>query len=227
MVQININNKKYDIPDRLTIKQYSDVLKYSLQEPQYYPMIVHQLTGIPLEICNAIEDEQIYLAISFLVLAMNKRTETEMLDVGAIRLGVFVDLDILISGGVDKNFEAICDILCPNAEHADEGLYAIEKYNQYRTVTYRQYKSLFNLNDDGTQEVDVDNSEPDQQQIAKTWYKILVELAGLDPLKIDDVTELGVISAFNFMALKKESALAEAETQRKQQRQYDLQANRR
>jgi len=226
MVQININDKKYEIPERITIDQYSKILKYSLQEPQYYPKIVQELTGIPLDICNRIDEEQLYLAVSFLVLAMNKRTETEMLDVSEIKLGQFVDLDILISGGVDKNFSEICKLLTPNSEWADEGLWAIEKYNQYRTVTYRQYKTLFGLNDNGDVVEDEDN-KPTQQEVAKTWYKIIVELASLDPLKIDRVTELGVIHAFNFMALKKEQAQMEAEQQRKQKRQYDLQANRR
>ena len=64
-------------------------------------------------------------------------------------------------------------------------------------------------------------------QVARSWYKVIVGLAGEDILKIDEVTEQPLTKALNFMALQKEKVMEENERQLQKQRQYDLQRNRR
>ena len=47
-IKININEKQYKIPDRLTVDQYHKAIQFDWSDTKYYPMIVSQLTG-PLE----------------------------------------------------------------------------------------------------------------------------------------------------------------------------------
>ena len=48
-IKININKKQYEIPDRLTVEQYSKAIQFDWSDPKYYPMIVAQLTGAPVK----------------------------------------------------------------------------------------------------------------------------------------------------------------------------------
>ena len=49
MAQININNKSYEIPNRLTIDQYQKAMAFDWEDPKYYAHIVSQLTGAPID----------------------------------------------------------------------------------------------------------------------------------------------------------------------------------
>ena len=49
MATININSKRYEIPERLTIEQYQKAMAFDWEDPKYYPMIVSQLTGAPIK----------------------------------------------------------------------------------------------------------------------------------------------------------------------------------
>ena len=50
MVTININNQKYQIPERLTVDQSHKALQFDWEDPKYYPTIVSQLIGAPLNL---------------------------------------------------------------------------------------------------------------------------------------------------------------------------------
>ena len=98
----------------------------------------------------------------------------------------------------------------------------IEKLSEWRTYIYKQYAKLFGL--DGQSESD-ESEKPEPMAIARGWYRIIVDLANNDVLKIDEVTEKPLKQILNFMALQKEKALEEQQRILKQQRQYDLQRN--
>jgi hypothetical protein len=88
----------------------------------------------------------------------------------------------------------------------------------WRTTIFRQYKTLFGLNDKDF-EVYADDQEDedfDPMSIPRGWYKVIVDLAQENILNIDAVTDQPLKKALNFMALQKEKQLAEAEAMRKQ-----------
>jgi len=223
MVKININDKQFAIPQRLTINQYNSLLSFDWEDPKYYPMIVSQLINAPLPLLAKADPKSLALGIVFAVKAMNERKEVEMLNLDEITFGEFIDLDVYLTIGIEKHFKDIAKILCPKAEFSDEVMWAIEKYVAFRTFTYRQYKILFGITDH-----DIYDAEPDEikkTQIAKSWYNIIVNIAKENILYIDRVTEQPLKKALNFMALQKEKAVEENLKKQQQQRRYDLQRN--
>ena len=229
MVTININDKKYRVPERLTIQQYQAALQFDWEDPKCYPMIVAQLIGAPLKQLTQAPEEALVLAIALVVKTMNDRTECDMIDVANIKFGEFVDMDVYLALGLERHLEDIAAIICPKAKWADEVMWAIDKYVQFRTYTYKQYKVLFGLRDQDIEKAEQEGKTEvdDKMQVARSWYKVIVGLAGEDILKIDEVTEQPLTKALNFMALQKEKVMEENERQLQKQRQYDLQRNRR
>ena len=229
MVTININNKGYKIPERLTVEQYHAALQFDWEDSKYYPMIVAQLTGAPLAQLTRANEEAMTLAIAMIVKSMNDRKECKTLDLEALTFGQFVDLDVYLALGLDKHFVDIQQLVAPDAEWADEAMWAIDKFAQFRTYTYRQYKVLFGLTDKDLDEAEStgDTEVKDKLSIARSWYKVIVSLAQDNILNIDEVTEQPLKKVLNFMALQKEKVLEENEAKLKQRRHYDLQRTRR
>ena len=226
-IKININEKRYEIPDRLTVEQYSKAIQFDWSDPKYYPMIVAQLTGAPVKQLMLAEQDAMLLAIGFMVKAMNDRQKCKMIDLDSMTFGQFVDLDVYLTGGLDQNFGAIIDIIAPRARWADEAMWAVDQYADFRTYTYRRYSALFGLNEKMT-EADLEDDIPKTKDAsARAWYKIIVGLAGGDVLKLDAVTDQPLTKMLNFMALQKEQQLEENQRKLKERRQYDLSRNRR
>ena len=225
MVTININNKAYKIPERLTVEQYHSMLQFDWEDPTFYPKIVGTLVGCnPLTLVNA-PQESMVLAISFIVKSMNERKECKTIDMENIKFGEFVDLDVYLSLGLEKHFKDIIELIAPEAKWADEAMWAIERFAHFRTYTYRQYKILFGVTDRELDEAE-QKADIDKMQVARSWYKVIVSLAGDNVLNIDEVTEQPLKKVLNFMALQKEKVLEENQRQLQQKRQYDLQRTR-
>ena len=228
MATININSKRYEIPERLTIEQYQKAMAFDWEDPKYYPMIVSQLTGAPIKMLKAAGEEPLTLAIALIVHQMNQRTKVKMKDLTETTFGEFIDLDVWISLGVDKHLQDMANILCPKAKWADEAMWAVDEFSKFRMFTFRQYQALFGVRDKDFEEAKEKlDLRPDPMQTARSWYKVIVSLAQEDLLKIDKVTEEPLKKALNFMALQKEKALEEQQRQLQQKRQYDLQRTRR
>ncbi len=224
-IKININKEKYEIPERLTVDQYHKAIQFDWQDPKYYPMIVSQLTGAPISLLMKADEDAMTLAIAFVVKAMNERQETKLMDLDAMTFGQFVDLDTYIVGGLDTNFKSIVNILAPDAEYADEAMWAIDQYASFRIYTYRQYSSLFGLDEPRYEDEEAESH--DKLATARSWYKIIVGLAHNNILQLDAVTEQPLKKVLNFMALQKEQQLEENQRKLKERRQYDLQRNHR
>jgi len=229
MVQININGKQYGIPERLTVDQYSKALQFDWDDPSYWPMIIAQLSGAPLPLLVKADRQALELAISFIINSMNDRRETATIDLEQITFGQFVDLDVYLALGLDKYFNEITALVAPDAKWADEAMWAIDKFASFRTYTYRQYKVLFGITDKELDQAELDgNTEVnDKMNIARSWYKVIVSIAGDNILNIDEVTEQPLKKVLNFMALQKEKVLEENQRQLQQKRQHDLQRTRR
>ena len=229
MVTVNINNKQYEIPERLTVEQYHNALQYDWEDSKYYAHIVSQLIGAPLQLLVGANEEALTLAIAFIVKTMNDRVECETLDLNEITFGQFVDLDTYLSLSLEKHFTDIQELIAPKAKWADEAMWAIDKFARFRTHTYRQYKVLFGMTDKELDQALLEGTGAieDKMTIARSWYKVIVSLANDDILNIDRVTEQPLKKVLNFMALQKEKVLEENQRQLQQKRHYDLQRTRR
>lgn len=228
MATLNINNKAYKIPERYTIEQYQTAMAFDWEDPAYYPKIVSELTGAPIELIAKADEESLTLAIALIVHGMNRRTKTRGMSLDELTFGQFVDLDVWISLGVDTHLADMAKILCPKAKWADEAMWCVDEFAKYRTFTFRQYKALFNVSDKELEQAKAElGIKPDPMHVARSWYRVIVSLAGEDLLKIDKVTDEPLKKALNFMALQKEKALEAEQARQQQKRQYDLQRNRR
>ncbi len=229
MVTININDKAYKMPERLTVEQYHSMLQFDWENPAFYPRIVGTLIGCnPFELTGAPEKSMV-LAISFIIKSMNDRKKCKTLDLESLTFGQFVDLDVYLALGLDKHFKDIAALIAPDAKWADEAMWAIDKFASFRTFTYRQYKVLFGITDKELDQAELEgNTEvKDKMNVARSWYKVIVSIAGDNILNIDEVTEQPLKKVLNFMALQKEKVLEENQRQLQQKRQYDLQRTRR
>lgn len=204
MVQLNINDEGYRFPERLSVEQWREVAKWSFEDPTHWPRIIGAVTGADWRQLQLGKDEAVALAIAFIVQLMNRRKPYKIKDFNTLTFGEFVDLDVWLTMGVDKHIDDIVNMLSDGTEWADEAMWLIDKYAQFRLHTYRQYKTLFGLND----EIDEDATDDfDPLRVAKGWYRVIVGLANDNLLDIDRVTDEPLKKVLNFMALQKEKQI--------------------
>ena len=227
MVKLTLKGKKYKLPDRFTIDQWLQLVKFDYLNPHTWNKVMSIAIGVEEEVLIDVDKESKILAISLIINTMNARREFKVRDFNSILFGEFIDLDVYMVVGVEKNLKTIVKLLSDGTEWADEAMWLVDQYSLFRVHTYRSYSNLFGLNDKAEdEEEDEDLEKYDPNQVAKGWYKIIVDLADNDLLKIDDITDQPLKKALNFMAYKKEKQLEENFKQLQQKRQYDLQRNR-
>ena len=220
-MDININNKAYSFPSRLSMDQWCHIIdNFDLDDSAQHPHVIHYLTGAPVDMLELADVETLALAMAFVVQMLNLRVPTNLKNFEDLTFGEFIDLDIYLNTGITKHYKEILDILEMKKEGSEFGMYAIETYNKYRTYIYRQYKKLFEIEDSEFDEPT--ESTVDPLALARNWYHIIVSLANSDLLKIDEVTEQPLKKALNFMAYQKEKQIEENLKRLKQQREYDL-----
>ena len=225
MVEITINNKTYKMPETMAIDTWSAILKWDFEDPKHWPRIVGTAIGCnPLLLQNA-DEESLELAIIFIATSVQKRVKVACKDFNTLTFGEFVDLEVYLTYGLDKHIKDIMKILDADCQDVAQALWLIDRYVEFRNYTYRQYSTLFGLNDPTDPDEEAEAADP--LVVAKSWYKIIVGLAGDNILNIDDVTDQPLKKALNFMALEKEKQLEEEQRLLKQKRQHDLQTNRR
>lgn len=218
---ININDKAYGFPSRLTMEQWCHIVdNYDFEDPSQYAQLIHYLTEAPIELLEKAEQGTLELAMAFVIRMLNYRVPTNMKNFEELTFGQFIDLDIYLNMGTTKHYKEILEILDVKKEGAEFCMYAIESYNNYRIYIYRQYKKLFEI-EDSAFEAET-NEKVDPLNLARNWYHIIVSLANQDLLKIDEVTEQPLKKALNFMAYQKEKQIEENLKILKQQREYDL-----
>ena len=224
MVKLTISGKAYKLPERLSVVEWQRLLKFNFESVEDWPKIMGALLETDTEQFKKATVESLTLAIAFIIAMMNSRAEAQIKDFTTITFGEFVDLDIWVSSGIEKHVDDMLAILNPDAYWADEALWSIDQYQRFRVHMYRQYSGLFGLND--PQMDDEDPEAVDPNKIARGWYKIIVDLADNDVLKIDAITDQPLKKILNFMSLRKEKQQEENFKQLQQKRQHDLSRNR-
>jgi len=224
---IEINNKAYGFPDRLTVDQWKSVMKYDIDSRQNWPMIISTLFQVHPKDLKSASDFTIELGIGLLVGLLNARKECKYYDLSKLTFGEWVDLDVWVTGGVHKNMSELLDIL-GTTKWADEALFKIDAYAQYRKYIYRQYAELFGLDQEMEEfeerEEEVESTIPESP--ANQWFSIIIGLASDNLLHLDAVTEQPLLKTLNFMAHQKNKAITENFKKYKKQKEYELQRNR-
>lgn len=213
-IKVNINSTTYQIPERFTIEEWQSLQQWEFENTAHWPWIINTCMHIPAEDFNNADPESMKLFIGFIISAMNLRTLKHQPKLDDIKFGQFVDLDCFVSLGIEKHIYGMLDILEVDTPWANEALAAIEQYIKWRGSIYKQYAQLFDLNDTDSEYVEDQDFNP--KDVARGWYKVIVELAGEDILKMDQITEEPLHKVLTFLQIKKEKALALAQQARKQ-----------
>ena len=212
MIKVTVNNTKWSIPERLTINEWLSLQKWEFDNPEHWPYIIQEISNIDANELKGAEEESLQLFIGFIIGSVNKRTFIDYPQFSKLNFGQFVDLDCFLATGVEKELQSILKILEVSSPWADEALLVVEQYIKWRQVIFKQYAVLFGL--DG----EVDPGEPkdfDPKKVSRGWYEVIVDLAGEDILKMDQITEEPLHKVLTFLQIKKEKAAKEAMEARK------------
>ena len=212
MIKVTVNNTKWSIPERLTVKEWLGLQKWEFDNPKHWPYIIESIINIDANELKGAEEESLQLFIGFIIGSINKRTHIDYKPFSNLNFGQFVDLDCYLATGVEKELKQILEVLEITSPWADEALHVVEQYIKWRQVIFKQYTSLFGL--DG----EAEEGEPkdfDPKQVSRGWYEVIVDLAGHDILRMDQITEEPLHKVLTFLQIKKEKAAKEAMEARK------------
>ena len=217
MLEFKLKDRTLKLPERLTLNQLKGILKWNIEDENNWSKII----SIVLDYDLTLTKEQQEVVISFIVVMLNMEKETTI-KLNELTFGEFVDMEVYLTNYI-QNIDKIVLILNPDIKWADEAIYVINKWKVWREWLFKQYKGLFSNDNDG----DDTNHSPTKShlQVAKNWYKIIVELSGDDILKIDAITDQPLIKTLNFMAYQKEKALILQMETRKRNKQNEISRN--
>ena len=212
-VTVNINDKKWEIPTRVTIEEWKDLQQWEFTNQGHWPWIVSAISSFDAKEFDGADPDSMQLFIGFLIAACNKRTLKVQPDFNQLKFGQFVDLDCFLALGVEKNILQILGVLGVDTPWADEALAVIDQYLKWRATIYKQYAQLFGLdNKDGLPN---DDEYYDPKETARGWYMVIMELADNNILKMDAVTEEPLQKTLTFLQIQKEIKIKEAMEARK------------
>ena len=220
---LHIEDKVYEVPHKLTIKQFRELSNWDIRLENNWRKVMSIVMNVPYEDTLMIPDKTIELAITFLIDKIYPDTapvKDGIVDINNVKVGTFVDMEVLISGGVQKNIYGIIEILYGIKATDDLLLYdfygGITYYLNWRLNIFNSYRKLFGLDDEFSKN-DIDLEE--KIDPAYNWYSFLMVLANEDFLKINQVVNEPIIQALNFLAYKKDK------TEEENKRLNELQRN--
>ena len=212
-VTVNINDKKWEIPTRVTIEEWRDLQQWEFTNQAHWPWIVSTISSFDAKEFDNADPDSMQLFIGFLIAACNKRTLKVQPDFNQLKFGQFVDLDCFLALGVEKNIAQILEILEVDTPWADEALAVIDQYLKWRATIYKQYSQLFGLNN--KEGLPNDDELYDPKEVARGWYMVIMELADNNILRMDEVTEEPLQKTLTFLQIQKELKIKEAMEARK------------
>ena len=232
MFKLKVDDVEYGFPERLTVDQWTQILKKDLAQTSTWIGVISKLMGLHPKDLVTMSDSQLHMCMGIIFAKLEERKEAAWINPSNLSFGEWVDLDVWITKGVGVHAKEILKILQLHKGElmADEASYIIESYITWRTWIYKQYSELFGLDLDEDENIitDEDTIEGpvDPDEVINGWYSIINGLAGDNLLNIDAVTDQPVLATLNFMAYQKQKTIAENFNKLKQQRQYELQRRR-
>ena len=213
-VTVNINDKKWAIPTRVTIEEWQQLQQWEVDNQAHWPWIVAAISSYDASEFDEAPQDSMQLFIGFIIAATNRRTLKHQPDYTELTFGQFVDLDCYLSLGIEKNIHNVLELLGVDTPWADEALAVIDQYIKWRATIYKQYSDLFGLNKkDGLPNDDEVMYDP--KEVSRGWYMVICELTNWDVLKMDAITEEPLHKILTYLQIKKEKETKEAMEARK------------
>lgn len=221
---LHIEDKIYEVPDKLTIKQFKDLSNWDIRLEENWGKIMSIVMNVPYEDVLIIPEKTIELAIVFLVDRIYPDTsplKDGIIDVKKVNVGTFVDMEVYISGGIQKNVYEIIQRLYNITPTDDMLIYdyygGIKYYLNWRLNIFNSYRKLFGLDDEFSKN---DNELEEKIDPAYNWYNFIMVLCNEDFLKIEEVVNKPIIEALNFLSYKKDKAEEEKKRLNELQRNH-------
>jgi hypothetical protein len=208
--QLLIDNNTYEVPDKLTIKQFRELANWDITLESNWRKIVSIVMDIPYTEALLIPDKTVELVVTFLLDKIYPDTapvKKGAFDIKNISVGLFVDMEVLISKGVQKSIYEIIERLYevePNDKMYIYDYYGgIKYYLNWRLNIFNSYRKLFGLDDEFSKN-DIELEE--KVDPSYNWYQFLMVLCDEKFLDINKVVDEPIIQALNFLAYKKDKA---------------------
>ena len=224
MIKLVVNKKPVNLHEVLTIEQWQAIAQWDLEVPETWINIISTATGHDIDPLRLMSFEERRLAVTAITQSLMVRQPVPLPQFEDITFGQFVDTEYYLALGLQKAIDKITERLEIEANNAPEALWAVEQYIKWRQNLYKRYGALFNSED-------IDEADPEEtkkwtpEHIAKSWYRIMVDLCNDNLLDMDKLTDKSVIAVLNFMAVRKEKQQEELKRLKKQQN--ELQRSRR
>lgn len=208
--QLLIDDNTYEVPDKLTIKQFRELANWDITLESNWRKIVSIVMDIPYTEALLVPDKTVELVVTFLLDKIYPDTapvKKGAFDIKNINVGLFVDMEVLISKGVQKSIYEIIERLYevePNDKMYIYDYYGgIKYYLNWRLNIFNSYRKLFGLDDEFSKN-DIELEE--KVDPSYNWYQFLMVLCDEKFLDINKVVDEPIIQALNFLAYKKDKA---------------------
>ena len=205
---LHIDDNIYEVPHKLTIKHFKELASWDIQLQENWRKVMSILMGVPYHEVLLIPDKTIELAIAFLIDKIYPDVPPKNdININNVKVGLFVDMEILISKGVQVSIYDIIKLLY-NIEPTDDMMLedywgGVKYYLNWRLNIFNSYRKLFGLDDEFSKN-DIELEE--KIDPSYNWYQFIMVLADENFLDIDKVVEKPIIEALNFLAYKKDKA---------------------
>lgn len=205
---LHIDDKIYRVPDKLSIKHFKELASWDIQLEENWRKIMSILMEVPYEEVQLIPDKTIELAIAFLLDKIYPEVPPKNdINIKDVKVGLFIDMEVLISKGVQNSIYGIIKKLY-NIEPTDDMMLedywgGIKYYLNWRLSIFNSYRKLFGLDDEFSKN-DIELEE--KVDPSYNWYQFIMVLADENFLNINKVVDEPIIQALNFLAYKKDKA---------------------
>jgi hypothetical protein len=230
MDKLVIYDNEYFLPKELTIKKWGELM--ILQESSPSPkQLVATTLNVPVADIELVPDETFELLIGYTLVLLQPPHATynktlgdngKLIKFRELKLGEYIDLEVYISNGVGKHIVDICSILyqtqLPDTTTITDVYKAYMAFINYKTMLNKQYAGLFEI--EGYQSLDPaikEEIQEDSNDVARTWYNVVMIMCDNQILKMADIVKLSVIECFNWLAWNKDKQQEKVLEMKKQQ----------
>ena len=222
---INVGDKKYEIPETLTVEQFSTIQLFGYDNPRAIKLVCATVLKAPLNAFNDIDEDDLTVLLSMCLVPLISLQEGQFtkdvpsLDLDNLTFGQFCDLDVISHRGLKKYLPDLITVLfnMPMDEVQEAPINwfwpKIEAWLAYRSELYSKYSAFFGLEENDAQTT---GGSEESHDAARVWYQAVIALAGEDFLKIHQVADRPVIEAMNFLAYLKDKRYRERQEQKRQ-----------
>ena len=206
MISIKTQSGDYPLPEHIMLSHWHTCLKWGFEDPKSWPLILHEVTGCPITEINQISDTVIEMIFGVFIQQFDHDVVPHY-DFDKLNFGQFVDLDVMLSLGVDKWMMQIWQVLTGE----DDQLYRaswpiIIEAHKWRKRVYEEYDEFFGLSEiEKAKErgVEIDETPSTLSSLQTSWYNVIQLICNEDLTKQDWVTDQPYRKVLNWLTWKK------------------------